>query len=289
MRAVLVFCEGNHDIVFATRSLGAVAKAEWLGQPISDLPSPFGPRHDPSKPQNPIVRSFIAERIRGRVLDGLRLMDAAHPQTPSFQAFLHVPSHDIVYALLKSGSDNAATAAVTLIEDFLTQLQFGVDITEVAAAFLFDADTAGVEGREATFEADHRALLAGTTGPNHGCWSIGAVNGTSLPTGLFVFHDPTHRTGTLEDIIAPMVSMEWPDRWSGAGNYLTTHQDPGDPVATDSTEAVKARVCITGQFRFPGDPMTQVIRRGGLSDHHFQGATSQALADFLLRVPWGNP
>lgn len=286
MRAVLVFCEGNHDIVFATRSLGALAGAQWLNQPISDLPSPFGPRHDPSKPHAPIVKSFIAERIRGRVIDGLKLMDAVHPPPPSFQALLHLPADNVVYALLKCGGDDAATATVALIEDLTTQLQFGVDVTEIAAAFLLDADADGVAARETSFAADHTALLGGVAGPTHNSWVKGNLAGATVPSGLFVFHDPSTGTGTLEDVIAPMVSTEWPDRWSDAGNYLTAHQAPSDPVSRKPAESLKAQVCITGQFRFPGDPMTQVLRRDGLPGHHFRGAESQSLVDFLRAVPW---
>lgn len=286
MRAVLVFCEGNHDIVFVTRSLGAVAQAQWLGQPISDLPSPFGPRHDPTNPHNPIVKSFIAERIRGRVLDGLKLMDAAHPQPPSFQVLLHLPADNIVYALLRSGGDDAANSTVNLISDFLTQLPLGVDITEVAAAFLFDADAQGVAAREASFATDHQLLFGGIAAPKHANWVKCAINGTTVPTGLYVLHDATTGKGTLEAIISPMMATEWPQRWSEAGTYLTTYQSNSDPVATKPAEALKAQICITGQFRFPGDPMTQVLRRKGLPPHHFNGSHSHDLVDFLRKVPW---
>ena len=42
MKAVLVLCEGRHDVVFVQRSLGAVAGCRWVDQPMKDLPSPFG-------------------------------------------------------------------------------------------------------------------------------------------------------------------------------------------------------------------------------------------------------
>ena len=42
MKAVLVFCEGHHDVVFAQRSLGAHGGCEWVDKPINELPSPFG-------------------------------------------------------------------------------------------------------------------------------------------------------------------------------------------------------------------------------------------------------
>jgi hypothetical protein len=288
MRAVLVFCEGNHDITFAIRSLGALAGVTWLGGPISSLPSPFGPRFGANAQPTaaPMVKSFITERMRRRPLDGLRLMDAAHPSPPSFQALVKLESDDVVYAFLKSGGDDAADAAIDLIGDLLTQLAFDVDISAVAAAFLFDADQAGVSAREGSFAVDYAALLAGGAGPSHGAWGDGSQGGTRVPMGIFVFHDPATQSGTLEDVIGPLVGAEWPDRWAAAGDYLTAHQEAADPVAQKASEALKAQVCITGQFRFPGDPMTQVLGRDGLPKAHFQGPVSQALVDFLRRVPW---
>jgi hypothetical protein len=288
MRAVLVFCEGNHDITFATRSLGALAGATWLPGPISTLPSPFGPRFgSTSQPSAaPIVKSFIAERMRRRPLDGLRLMDAAHPSPPSFQALVKLEADDVVYAFLKSGGDGAANAAIDLIGDLLTQLAFDVDVSAVAAAFLFDADGAGVSARQTAFAGDYAALLASGAVPSHGDWVDGTQNGTRVPTGLFVFHHPATQTGTLEDVIGPLVSAEWPERWNAAGAYLAAHQDAADPVAQKVSEALKAQVCITGQFRFPGDPMTQVLGPKGIPKQHFQGPVSQALVGFLRAVPW---
>ena len=44
MKAVLVFCEGRHDVVFAQRSLGAHGGCTWVDKHIGELPSPFGPK-----------------------------------------------------------------------------------------------------------------------------------------------------------------------------------------------------------------------------------------------------
>ena len=34
MRAVLVFCEGRHDVVFTQRSLGALGDCSWVRKPV---------------------------------------------------------------------------------------------------------------------------------------------------------------------------------------------------------------------------------------------------------------
>jgi len=42
MKAVMVFCEGRHDIVFTQRSLGVLGNCKWVDKPLKKLPSPFG-------------------------------------------------------------------------------------------------------------------------------------------------------------------------------------------------------------------------------------------------------
>ena len=61
MKAVLVFCEGRHDIVFAQRSLGTHGDCDWVDKPISELPSPFGSSLTESS-------SMLSEISRSRAL-----------------------------------------------------------------------------------------------------------------------------------------------------------------------------------------------------------------------------
>lgn len=287
MRAVLVFCEGNHDIVFVTRSLGAIANGEWVGSPIGELPSPLGPVLDPANPNRPKVRSLIAQRYSARTLDDLHLEAAAHAPPPSFKAIVKVTGTriDTLFTLIRCQGDGAASSAISLLQEFKSLLLPGLqmDITEVAAAFLFDADNLGIAGRETKFASDHATILQGSNQPQHGGW----VQGRDYPVGLYVFHDPATRTGTLEDVLAPMVETQWKPRWDDAGSYLSNHASNNDPVARNAAERLKAQINIVGQFRCPGDPMTQIIRKKrGLPPTHFKGSASQSLVDFLINIPW---
>ena len=81
MKAVLVFCEGYHDVVFAQRSLGAHGGCEWVGRPIRELPTPFG--------SNKVARkAFIARRLEPHALEDLAIRDAAHPPLPCFESIV---------------------------------------------------------------------------------------------------------------------------------------------------------------------------------------------------------
>lgn len=280
MKAVLVFCEGNHDITFAARSLGQVASAQWVNKPIGELPSPLGPVPDPSKPRDPKIKSLIGSRYAGRVLDELSLQAAAHAPPPAFESVVQVNS--TLYVLIRCHGNGAAKAAINLVSEFSALLNpaFGTDIKQVATAFLFDADTS-LKARESAFAIEYAGMLAGMAAPTHGTWVKG-----NLPVGLYVFHDASTQQGTLEDMLGPLMAAQWNTRWVAADGYLTAHAAPTDPVMRKPAERLKAQINITGQFMFPGDPMSQVIGRNGLPSSHFSGPESKSLVTFLQGVPW---
>lgn len=279
MKAVLVFCEGNHDIAFVTRSLGHVARAQWIDKPIAELPSPLGPRPDPDQPHSPKVGSLIARRYSNAPLDELRLRAAAHAPAPTFESIVQVD--DVLYVLIRCHGDSGARLAIDLVEDFKLFLDpsYGTDINRLAAAFVFDAD-GSVQQREQVFASSY-APLHSAAPPSHGAWASAAV-----PVGLYVFHEPSRGAGTLEDLLGPLVAAEWPARWAAADTYLATHASPSDPVNRKPAERLKAQITVTGQFVAPGDPMSQIIERKGLSQARFGGQESLAVVKFLQGVPW---
>jgi hypothetical protein len=285
MKAVFVFCEGTHDVTFVVRSLGQVAQATWVSDPIGKLPSPLGPLLDPANPAKPKLESLIARRYSSRSLDDLRLQAAAHAPPPAFEAI--VKKGDTIYVLVRCQGDAAANSGIELLGDVSAVLNpaFGTEVKEVAAAFLFDADDS-LSQREATFAAEYAGILSGVTAPTHGKWVKG-----SHRVGLYVFHGKAGQTGTLEDLIAPLIEAEWKGRWDGADSYLNSHAQATDPVKTKRSEWLKAQINVTGQFLFPGDPMSVVISKPkgtkpGLPDLHFLGTESKALVSFLQGVPW---
>lgn len=285
MRAVFVFCEGSHDVAFVARSLGQVAQATWLGDPISKLPSPLGPVVDPTNPTRPKIDSLISRRYSSRTLDNLRLQAAAHVPPPVFDAI--VKKGDTIYVLIRCHGDGAAQAAIDLLADVNAVLNpaYGTDVKEIAAAFLFDAD-ASLAQREALFATGYAALLDNGTAPTHGAWVRGVHR-----VGLYVFHDQVTKVGTLEELLAPLMAAEWSARWQGADSYLSSHAQATDPVSMKRSEWLKAQINVTGQFLFPGDPMSVVVSKPkvatpALPDTHFLGAESRALVSFLQGVPW---
>lgn len=290
MRAVLVFCEGNHDVVFVSRSLGANGAADWLDKPIGELPYPFGPRIDPADQDRPLLPGVIEKRYAVRALDAMRVRAAAHPPTPAFEAFLEAKDKSVLYVLMRSHGDDAVEATTEFLSALEEALEYSVSIQDVAVAFLLDADDEGVSGRQTALASRYEALLNGQS-VAHASWVKGKTDsrGKTWPVGLFVFFDSQSmdQTGTLESILVPMVEQQWPARWSAAGEYIRAHAAATDPVSTKVSEFRKAQICATGQFVCPGDPMSQVLSRKGLPASAFNGPESQALVDFLTKnVPW---
>jgi hypothetical protein len=291
MRAVLVFCEGNHDVAFVTRSLGALAGCEFVDKAIKELPTPLSARPNPKNPNKPIYRGIIAERYEGnddRKVEDRRLRGAAHAPPPTFEALVKDPVEGTLYVLLRSSGKDAASEVRSLVDRMWSLMSIGSDLESVAMAVILDADDQGVEGCEAAFSSSYAPCFeSGSAGaPRHTKWAPGMRG----PVGLFVFHDPSSsaRTGTIEDVLAPLVHEQWPEKWAGADAYLRRHVEPTDRIKRGSADHKKAQIGVTGQFMFPGSSMTAVIgnRRRGLSRERFTGPVSRALVEFLRGVPW---
>jgi hypothetical protein len=273
MRAVLVFCEGMHDVVFITRSLGQ-SGGTWVGDPIDQLPTPFG--------RGPNSRSFIVQLYGQRNLGERPIQAAIHAPKPSFAAVVRHEPSDTLYLMLQSDADRSSNDVVKLLELLTATLMSGrFDVQDVAAAFVFDAD-ASLTQRSARFRALYSTFFGDLAALAHGGWLATAKG----PLGLFVFHDAMTQQGTLESLLGTIVQGVWPTRWSGAGTFIDEHAEASDPVRKSVGEEIKARITIAGQLQCPGDPMSIVLGRNGLPASCFDGPHSRQLVDFLLAVPW---
>ena len=281
MRAVLVFCEGRHDVVFVQRSLGALGGCRQVKKAIGKLPSPFGPGRTTKK-------GLLAERLALYDLEDLTLTAASRSRLPCFEAALENRTSKTVFFPVRTGGQDHTEPVIDLLRDlgvaFQPGLADGYEVTEYAAAFLFDADADGVEGKLTLFRKRYADHFGDLSGADHRNW----LAETSVPVGCFVFHrSPNDPTGTLEDHLEPMVEEAWPCRYEKARRFVEEGRGPEDEVSRNNAERVKATITVSGQFDHPGDPMTQIIRDKRLPDIQFQKSMlSRALTDFLTSTPW---
>ena len=282
MKAVLVFCEGRHDVVFAQRSLGAHGGCEWIDKPIGELPSPFG------RTSRVVRQGLIARRFERQAIGSLRLQNAAHPPLPSFESIVANTETDTMFFLVRAHGQDQRDDVLTLLRTLdvtITEEPDGTfDVSEYAAVFLFDANGEGVTSTLGAFRDRYGEHFGNLSDLEHGKW----VATTIVPVGCFVFHrSATDGTGTLEDHLAPMAALAWPQRYAGAEGFIDGNRNAGDKVSKTEAARLKAIITVAGQFDTPGDPLSIVIGRNGLPRAQFQAsALSAELADFLTGTPW---
>ena len=282
MKAVLVFCEGHHDVVFAQRSLGAHGGCEWVDKPIGKLPSPFG------RTSRVARKGLIARRFERQAVDNLRLRNAAHPPLPCFESVVENTATDTMFFLVRAHGQDQQDLVMNLLQTLdltITEEPAGTfDVSEYAAAFLFDANGAGVTSTLAAFRDRYGGHFGDLSNIEHGKW----VSEATVPVGCFVFHrSAADETGTLEDHLAPMAASAWPERYAGAERFVDGNRTADDKVSNREAERLKAIITVTGQFDHPGDPLSIIIDRNGLPRAQFETSSlSAALADFLTGTPW---
>ncbi|MCK6521898.1 hypothetical protein L6R49_10705 [Myxococcota bacterium] len=288
MRAIIVLCEGNHDEVFIRRSLGATKDWSFLTTPVLELPTPFG--EAPAAPgQRPPLKSLILTHHEARRVLKLPLREAAHPPLPAFHSFLrHTECGDLIALVRCHGDSKSDTvkALVRLVRRSINAeaITAGIQITEYALAFVFDADSA-IADREAMFRAAYANTFTNLDALSHNTW----IRHGDVPVGLFIFANDQGK-GTIEDVLISAFEARWPNSWAAADTFLTDHCPTGAPALRTDAERLKAQMTITGQPFFPGDPLSVVIDRDdknlGLPPDAFRGPTSQALVQFLQSAPF---
>ena len=248
MRAVLVFCEGRHDVVFTQRSLGALGDCSWVRKPITELPSPFG--RGSTTP-----RGLIARRFERHALEDHGLQEAAHRPRPCFESAVENTASGTMYFLVRAHGQDQVDVILSLLRDLDLTITHEVagrhDVSEYAAAFLFDADEEGLTATLEDFRERYGAHFGDLSSLEHGRW----VSTSTVPVGFFVFHKSAQEeTGTLENHLAPMAESAWPDRYGKALKFIDTNMDAKDKVSSKDAERLKAIITATGQFNHPGDP-----------------------------------
>ena len=273
-----MICEGRHDVIFVQRSLGALAGCEWFGGAIRELPSPFGALQQRSR------AGLVATRM-ARDAESLTFREAAYPALPHFESALVDEARETLFMQLIAGGDGQAGAVADVLKDLDESLDVGpVDVTEYAVAFVFDADSDGVERRLSAFRSAYRAHFGSLAAADHARW----LRAATCPVGVFVVHrSPEDPFGTLEDHLAPMAAATWPRHYDGACTFIDGNMGDGDAASKSASARLKAVITSAAQFEHPGAPLSTVVARDGIPSEQFeQCKLSQDLVDFLLAVPW---
>lgn len=208
---------------------------------------------------------------------------------PHFESVLENTDLNTIFVLVRMQGKDQHRAALELLRDLdLTMGEKGPPqtfaVSQYATAFVFDANDTGVACTLKGFRDDYSCHFEDLPALEHGTWT---TSGHML-VGCFVFFkDGGETTGTLEDHLGPMAEAAWPERYGEARRFIAGNAKNDDAVCRSSAERTKAVITVAGQFRQPGDPLSEIIGRHGLPQQQFEKSPlSKALADFLTSVPW---
>lgn len=281
MKAVLVICEGRHDIIFVQRSLGAIAGCDWFKGTIRELPSPFGQVRRRSE------KGLVARRIE-REVDDLTLRSAASSTLPQFVSAVEDKTAQTIFVLIRANGKEQVDAVIDMLQDLDASLEAGpMEISHYATAFLFDADDEGLAATLTTFRKGYCDHFGDLSAADHAVW----VEAPTCHVGAFVIHkSPSDQTGTLEDHLAPLALAAWPSHFKAASAFINDGRQAGEAVSKGEANRLKGVITSTGQFQHPGAPLSAIIDREGIPREHFKTCgLSNDLVRFLRAVPWQVP
>ena len=216
----------------------------------------------------------------------LSLQAATHPPLPCFESVVRNIETDTIFFMIRAHGKEQRAPILDLLRDLditVGQQPAGTfDVSEYAAAFLFDANGEGLASTLANFRNCYTSHFGDLSNLESGEW----LTETSIPVGCYVFHKNAHdQTGTLENHLAAMAASAWPDRYALAERFVKNSRDD-DRVTNNEAERLKAIITVTGQFGHPGDPMSIIIDRKGIPRAEFEESlVSAEVAKFLTQHP----
>lgn len=279
-KAVLVICEGSHDVIFVQRVLGQEG-FKYFDGPVEHLPTPLGLR-----PDGPISRSYILDRC-AKDRSGSSVRSLNSPAKPTFESVLYQEQSDTLYVLLRRGHDGFSPMERAVVDELRTYSgKRGVQIQSWAVAILMDADEVGVDGRAKQLVQELKDWSGGPEVLNDGAWTS-TLEG---PIGLFVFSRPADGKGTLDDHLADILRQDGSLPLAAAELFIDGNKSVDHTVSKKPADRLKAMMTAAGQFHLPGQPLSEVISRNGpLRPAAFKTDFGKKLVDFLLAVSWSLP
>jgi len=252
--ALLVFCEGQHDVAYVRMLLQEVLEFKIVSLPFKELPSPF----------HHLFKQSVATHAAGDLS-----LDMAHkfflPET-----ILRNKSQFIL--LYNCGGNTQYDKVRELLSDYLPIIPqarvFAEDAKEiidhVKYLFLYDADSVGIN--RILEQVNHEFSVISESNFFDAEWSFsssdfGRVSGDKA---VYVWGERAEQ-GTLEDILYPMFSLAQPSLLSKAESAIddmfTWDVDNPDIVkaVSEISKRKKSVITVIGQKKKPGSSLNVII------------------------------
>jgi hypothetical protein len=260
VNALLVFCEGPHDVAFVRMVTRKLMDFKIIELPFKDLPSPF--------------HQLFKQSVLTHAAKNLSL-DMAHK---FFLPESVLRKDDQLILLFNCGGKNQYEKIRTLLSDYLPifpQAQtFAQGAKEVVSSvrylFLYDADTEGLDGVLKNVKTEFSKI--GEINFLNEDWAETSTSEFGKSAGdkaVFVWGESPDQ-GTLEDILIPMFAQKHTELMNKAeaaiDNMFTWDTGDTNPkIAVPAIEKKKKSILtVVGQGAKPGSSMSVIIEQSKL-------------------------
>jgi len=279
VKALLVFCEGPHDVAFVRlvmKHFFGFERVEWK---FSEYPAPF----------NQLFRTCVEKHAAQDMS-----LDMTHKFFLPDRVLL---KEDQVALLFNTGGKTHTNKVKELLTDFLPLFDqaavFSADSSQVVHEarylFLYDADELGVENVRKHIQADF-AEIDGSPWL-HGEWITDSANQFSASRddkAIYIWGEK-YEYGTLEDILLPLYEQSRPQEVekavSAIDDIFKWDVDSGKIKTAVAERAKRKKSIITfvGQREKPGGSMNVIFDQAKLinNDHFKADLKVKSFATFL--------
>jgi len=261
MKPIFVLYEGSHDSAFLGRLLIA-ANVKPFGRTLG--------KYEPA-----VLRNFLIKRHQERKVEEGRFRSSGSNQGTFVQESLPILS--AAYELTAPprlllfhrciGDNHEAVRG--FLADLVALAQPGapdVGLPSFGVLFVRDANDLGVDAKVAELQREFAEVLNPVL-PGFVRLSANAppdiIRDGDFSAGCCIFTGPGKTTGTLEEIIWPLLESQIPERLKDAREYVEAHGLAGTEVARgdkSSIKRVKAALTIAGQMDAPGCSLAVALR-----------------------------
>ncbi len=253
VKALLVLCEGPHDVAFIKKVLRVNKGYTKVNVKFSKLPAPFN--------------SLFKQTVTSHALKDISL-EMAHK---FFLPDIILKNEDHYVFVFNSGGNTAYDKVRSLLEQYITLADdvntFPSDAEEIVEKsnylFLYDADELGVDEIATTVKYEFDNIDQSPFLNKEWKDSISSMSGKVMDNKALYVWGRDQEKGTLEDLIYPMFLNDKPEIISkaeeaidGMFNWPTT--------ISQQAKRKKAIITVAGQKKKPGLSMNLILSEGDL-------------------------
>jgi len=283
VKALLVFCEGSHDIAFVQQVFKCCLQFQKIEYKFSEYPAPFNALFKTS------VQNHAAKDLSLNMAHKFFLPDSVWEKD------------ERLILLFNSGGSSQIDKVKLLLKNFLLLLSqasiFPSDataiVTEAKYLFLYDADYIGATTLLNKIKQDFATL------DDKSLWEFGdwifleqnPFGAISENKAAYIWGDKIIQKGTLEDILLPMFAVDQQEIVEKSSNFI----DTTFVFETESTKLKhrfaeiaarkKAIITCTGQRKKSGYSLNVIINHAGLVNENtfLNNDNVKSFVDFLRK------